>query len=77
MITTHESIMDAPLQLNPGDRCRVAAGLRDSIGNPPHEREDDDLETVLNQRDSELDQAPTQEISHQEFLTHFATRRQP
>jgi len=77
MITTHESIMDAPLQLNPEDRCPVAAGLWDSIGNPPHELENDDLEAVLNQRDSELDQYPTQEISHQEFLTHFAARRQP
>ena len=76
MIATYESIMDAALQLNPGDRCRVAAGLWDSVSNPPHELEDDDLEAVLNQREAELDQDPSLEISHQEFMAHFEDRRQ-
>ena len=75
MIATYESIMDAALQLNPGDRCRVAAGLWDSVGSPPHELEDDDLEAVLNQREAELDQDPSMEISHQEFMAHFSARR--
>lgn len=78
MLATYESIMDAAMQLTPGDRCRIAAGLWDSVGTPPpHALEDDDLEAVLNQRESEMDQAPSQEISHQEFLTHFKARRQP
>ncbi len=77
MIATFESIMDAAMQLNPGDRCRIAAGLWESVGRPPHPFEDDDIEAILYQRESEMDQDPSQEISHQEFLAHFKARRQP
>lgn len=75
MIATYESIMDAALQLTPGDRCRIAAGLWDSVGTSPHELEGDDLEAVLNQREAELDKDPSLEISHQQFMAHFAARR--
>ena len=75
MIATYESIMDAALQLNPGDRCRIAAGLWESVGSPPHALEEDDLEAVLNQREAEMDQDPSLEISHQQFMAHFAARR--
>lgn len=75
MIATYESIMDAAMQLTPGDRCRIAAGLWDSVGPPPNDLEGDDLETLLNQREAELDQDPSMEISHQEFMAHFAARR--
>jgi putative addiction module component (TIGR02574 family) len=75
MIATYESIMDAALQLNPGDRCRVASGLWDSIGSSGHEVEGDELEAMLNQREAEMDQDPSMEISHQEFMAHFSARR--
>ncbi len=77
MIATYESIMDAALQLNPGDRCRIAAGLWESVGSPPHDLEEDVFEAVLNQRESEMDQDSSLEISHQGFLAHFEARRQP
>lgn len=35
-----------------------------------------EFETVLNQREAEMDQDPSQEISHEEFLAHFSARRQ-
>ena len=75
MSVTYESIMDAALQLNPGERCRVATGLWESIGEPRHELDGDALESVLNQREAELDQDPAQEISHLEFMSHFVARR--
>jgi hypothetical protein len=76
MTATYEAIMDAALQLNPGDRCRVAAGLWESIGCPANEIEGDAVEAVLNQREAELEQDPSLEITHQEFLAHFSARRQ-
>ncbi|OYW28723.1 MAG: hypothetical protein B7Z47_05525 [Chthoniobacter sp. 12-60-6] len=75
MIATYESIMDAAMQLNPGDRCRVAASLWDSIGSAGHEVEGDELEALLDQREAEMDQDPSMEISHQEFMAHFSARR--
>ena len=41
------------------------------------EDDEHDLESLLNQRESEMDQDPSKEISHQEFLTHFDARPQP
>jgi putative addiction module component len=75
MSITYESIMDAALQLNPGDRCRVAAGLWDSVGSSGDELAPDEFETMLNQREAEMDQDPSQEISHQECMAHFSARR--
>jgi hypothetical protein len=75
MTATYEAIMDAALQLAPGDRCRVAASLWESIGDPVQELGGDAVESLLNQRETELDQDPSQEISHQDFLANFAARR--
>ncbi len=75
MTATYESIVDAALQLGPDDRCRVAACLWESVGEPVHELEAEELESVLNQRDAELDRDPSQEISHQDFMARFASRR--
>ncbi len=50
---------------------------RESLTSSGHEDAEADLEAILNQRESEMDQDPSQEISHQEFLTHFEARRQP
>ena len=75
MTATYEAIMDAALQLNPDDRCRVAASLWESIGDPVQELDGDAIESVLNQREAEIDHDPSQEISHEDFLTHFAARR--
>lgn len=76
MSITYESIMDAALQLDPGDRCRVAEGLWESVGSSRDELGSDELEDVLNQREAEMDRDPSQEISHQDFLAHFSARRQ-
>ena len=51
--------------------------FHESLATAGPEDAGDDLEALLNQRESEMDQAPSQEISHQEFLTHFKARRQP
>lgn len=75
MAITYESIMDAALQLNPGDRCRVATGLWESVGSVRDDLGAEELETVLNQREAEMDQDSSQEISHEEFLAHFSARR--
>ena len=48
----------------------------ESLATVGPEDDGDDLEAILNQRESEMDQDPTQEISHQEFLTHLENRRQ-
>ena len=58
------------------DRCRVATGLGDSVSTSADDLAPDELETLLNQRETEMDQDPSQEISHQEFLAHFSARRQ-
>ena len=76
MSITYESIMDAALQLPSADRCRVATGLWDSVSNSADDLAPDELETLLSQREAEMDQDPSQEISHQEFLAHFSARRQ-
>lgn len=76
MSITYEAIMDAALQLAPADRCRVATGLWESVGNSGDELAPDELEKMLNQREAEMDQDPSKEISHQEFLAHFSARRQ-
>lgn len=75
MTATDEAIMDAALRLNPGDRCRVAASLWESIGDPVQQLDGDAAESLLNQREAELDRDPTQEISHEDFMSHFAARR--
>lgn len=72
---TYESIVDAAMHLNPADRCRVAACLWESIGSPVAEPEGDDLEEMLNQREAELNEDPSQEMSHEDFMTAFTHRR--
>ena len=48
----------------------------ESLASAGHEDDGDDFEALLNHRESEMDQDPSQEISHQEFLAHFEVRRQ-
>ena len=75
MIATYEDIMDAALHLSPAERCRIASGLWDSVGNPVSELEGDALEALLDRRESEMNQDPSLEVSHEEFLSHFSARR--
>jgi hypothetical protein len=49
----------------------------ESLASAGNEDDGDDLEAILNQRESEMDHDPSQEISHQEFLAHFSARRKP
>ena len=37
---------------------------------------DHEFEAMLSQHEAEMDQDPSQVISHQEFLAHFSDRRQ-
>jgi len=75
MKATYEAIVDAAMQLDAADRCRVAACLWESIGEPAGVLDADELENVLNQREAELDNDPSLEISHQDFMARFTERR--
>lgn len=75
MKATYESIMSAAMQLDPIDRCRVATGLWESVGGPAVELEGDALEDLLNQREKELEEDPSSELSEEAFMSHFKARR--
>lgn len=75
MKANYEAIVDAAMQLDPADRCRVATCLWESVGEPVGALDADELENVLNQREAELDRDPSLEINHQDFMARFATRR--
>jgi putative addiction module component (TIGR02574 family) len=66
--------MSSAMQLAPQDRCRVASALWDSTRSQAAEV-DDDLESLLDQREAELEQDPSLEVSHEAFLGHFSHRR--
>ena len=40
-----------------------------------HDMEGDGLESLLNQREAEMDRDPSQELSSEVFMGHFASRR--
>lgn len=75
MIATGESIVDAAMKLDAAERCKVASILWESVGGPIQERTEVELERVLDEREAEMDQNPSHEISHSEFMSHFAKRR--
>ena len=74
MTATYDTIMTAALQLTPGERCRVASELWESTRAAPVDV-DEDLEAVLDQRDAELDNDPSAEITHEDFMKRFTARR--
>ncbi len=74
MNATYESVMSSAMQLAPQDRCRVASSLWESTRSQVAEV-DDDLESLLDQREAELEKSPSLEISHEAFLGHFSNRR--
>jgi hypothetical protein len=73
MNATYESVMSSAMQLAPQDRCRVASSLWESTRSQVAEV-DDDLEAMLDQREAELEQNPSLEISHEAFLGYFSSR---
>lgn len=75
MTATCESNVDAARKLDAAEHCKLASILWESIGGPIQERTEDELERVLDEREAEMDQDPSQEISHAEFMSHFAKRR--
>ena len=75
MKATYETVMDAAMQLDVAERCRIASSLWDSMGDPVAEANPDELENILNQREAELDRDPSMEISQQDFMAHFERRR--
>ncbi|MBK8094262.1 MAG: hypothetical protein IPK32_20460 [Verrucomicrobiaceae bacterium] len=74
MNTTYESVMSSAMELAPQDRCRVASSLWESTRSRVVEV-DDELESMLDQREDELEKNPSLEISHEAFLGHFSNRR--
>jgi hypothetical protein len=74
MNVTYESVIASAMQLAPQDRCRMASSLWESTRTQVAEV-DDDLESLLDQREAELEENPTLEISHEAFLGHFSNRR--
>lgn len=76
MNATYESVIASAMQLAPQDRCRVASSLWESTRSQVAEV-DDDFESLLDQREAQLEKNPTLEISHEEFLGHFSNRRRP
>ena len=75
MNVTCESIISAAMKLAPEDRSQLATWLWESVAGTIPIRSEEQLETLLNQREAEIDRDPSQEISHQELMTHFANRR--
>ncbi len=74
MNATYESVMSSAMQLAPQDRCRVASSLWESTRSQVAEV-DDDLESLLDQREAEVEGDPSLEISHETFIGHFSKRR--
>lgn len=73
MSATYESVMSAALQLGPGDRCRLASDLWEST-RPAQGEEDEELEALLDQREADLAQDASAEMSHEDFMGHFVAR---
>ncbi|TDU68185.1 hypothetical protein EI77_03302 [Prosthecobacter fusiformis] len=73
MSATYESVMSAALQLGFSERCRLASNLWESTRSAQHEG-DEEFETLLNQREAELDQDASAHMSHEDFMAHFASR---
>jgi putative addiction module component (TIGR02574 family) len=73
MTATYQSVMTAALQLAPDDRCLLASNLWDST-RPALGTADEGLEALLNQREADLDQDASAEMSHENFMSHFASR---
>jgi len=63
------------MKLAPEDRSQLAAWLWDSAANTIPAHSEEQLETLLNQREAEIGQEPSQEISHDELMAHFVKRR--
>lgn len=74
MTVTYESVMSSALQLNPLDRCRMASSLLESVHSLPTET-DEEWEAVLDQREADLENDLSLEISHEAFIGHFSQRR--
>ena len=70
-----ESIISAAMKLAPEDRSQLATWLWESAVGPIPARSEAELETLLNHREAEMEHDPSQEISHQDMMTHFANRR--
>lgn len=75
MNTAFDAITTAAMKLGPEDRSQLATWLWESaVGSIPT-RSETELETLLNQREAEMDSNPAQVISHEELMAHFANRR--
>jgi putative addiction module component (TIGR02574 family) len=73
MTATFQSVMSAALQLAPGDRCLLASNLWDSTRSS-QATADEEMEALLDQREAEMDENAESEISHEQFMSHFASR---
>jgi hypothetical protein len=67
--------LDAAMKLDAAERCKVASILWESLGSSFQQQTKNELECILDKRGAEIDQKPSQEISHSEFMSYFAERR--
>jgi putative addiction module component (TIGR02574 family) len=76
MSANYDTIVEAALQLNALERCRAASLLWESV-DPSRDftSEDDGLEAMLDRREAEMDADPSLELSEEEFMAPFASRR--
>ena len=74
MTLAYQSLMSAALQLAPDERCQLATNLWEST-RIALDTVDEDLEALLDQREADLEQDTANEMSHKDFMDHFATRR--
>jgi putative addiction module component (TIGR02574 family) len=71
-----ESIISAAMKLPPEDRSQLATWLWESAASyMPSQSSEAEVETLLNNRESEMECDPSQVISHQDLMTHFTKRR--
>jgi putative addiction module component (TIGR02574 family) len=75
MNATRESIISAAMKLAPEDRSQLATWLWESVVGPIPAHSEAELETLLNHREAEMERDPSQEISHEDLMAHFANRR--
>lgn len=70
-----DAITTAAMKLVPEDRSQLATWLWESAAGSIPTRSEAALESLLNQREAEMDSDLSQEISHEDLMAHFANRR--
>lgn len=75
MNAAFDAITTAAMKLAPEDRSQLATWLWESAAGSIPTRSEAELETLLNQREAEIDRDPALEIGHEDLMAHFSNRR--